>query len=484
MMEKQNNGNSYIRVLKYIKYFFRVLLICTISTIFSILMSRMDIGKESCLMLFLVGVLLVSLVTEGYIYGGIAAILSVFLFNYLFTLPLYSFHINSTQDFILIIFFLIASLIVSTMTSQLQDQTMRAKKNERTARLMYDITIGFLNVTGKENIVKKGIHYIHDYVGYDCYVKLDSEEKIFSSPNLPDYNEAHNKSVYIIPIKGLANPIGTMEIINENSAISTENEMIIKTIVYQMALVLDREFIYNERENFRIVVESERLKSTLLRSISHDLRTPLTGIKGASELILENYDNLDTKSIKKLVKDMNEESIWLINTVQNILNMTRISEGKLTINKDYEAVDDIINQALTHVPHVTSSGRLKVSVPKDILLIYVDGKLIVQVLVNLLENAYTHSGENSHIFLRAYQEENHVIFEVADDGIGIDPKIKDFIFDEFVTKSKNVADSSLGVGLGLSICKQILLAHNGTITAENRKTGGSIFKVILPMEEA
>nr|WP_312578967.1 ATP-binding protein [Sedimentibacter sp.] len=470
-------------IIKHLKYFFRLILICSISTILSIAMSNAGIGKENTLMVFLVGVLTVTSVTRGYIYGAVAGILSVLLFNYFLTQPIHTLIISYSQDFILIVFFLIASLISSTMTSKFQYQTEVAKSNERTARLLYEITKGFLNVTGKENIILKGINYINDYVGYSCYVKLYNEEKIFCTPGLDNYMESKQKQSYKIPIKGVANEIGTMEIMDIKLPMSSENNMIIKTIVYQMALVLDREFIYDEREKIKIAMESERLKSTLLRSVSHDLRTPLTGIVGASELILDSYDNLDLKSIKKLVSDIKEESIWLIKSVQNILDMTRISEGKLTVNKNYEAVDDLINQALTHVPQLTSSDRFHVFVPDDIIIVMVDGRLIVQVLVNILDNAYKHTNEDTEIELKVYKSDMNVIFEVADNGEGIDLTIIDTLFEGFVTYHKDIADGSRGVGLGLAICKAIITAHDGAITASNKKTGGALFKISLPIEE-
>jgi len=468
------------KYINIIKNSLKVIIICASATILSIVLQNSGIGKDNTIMIFLVGVLIVTTITNGYIYGSISSILSVILINYFLTEPIRSFAINDSQDYILILFFLIASLITSTITSKLRYQTLVATKNERTTNVLYDINKGFLYVTGKDNIVNKGIKYINDYVGYGCYVKLDSEDKIYNSPNLDDSNDINKDILYTIPIKGLSNQIGTLEIINNENAISSENEILIKTIVYQMALVLDREFIYNEREKIKISMEGEHLKSTLLRSISHDLKTPLTGIKGASELIIDGFDKLSANEIKKLAMDINEETTWLIKTIQNILDMTRITEGKLTLNKEYESVDDILNQALTHVKLLTVSKRLHVSYPDNILLLNVDGRLIVQVLVNLLDNAYKHSNENSPIYLKAYSENKNVVFEVIDEGEGIDPNVIDIMFEGFVTKTKNVVDSSVGVGLGLSICKAIVTAHNGTIIGQNRISGGAIFRVELP----
>ncbi|MDF2677234.1 MAG: integral rane sensor signal transduction histidine kinase [Bacillota bacterium] len=466
-----------------LKYILKLAAICIISTTLSIMMNHVGIGKENTLMIFLVGVLIVASVTKGYIYGAVASVLCVMLFNFFFTEPFYTLVISYNRDYILIVFFLIASLITSTMTSKLQYQTEIAQRNEQTSLFLYKISKEFSSVIGKENIIKKGIKYINDYIGCECIVKLDSDDNIFTASEVLNYEDINKPDIYQIPIKGVANKIGILKIVDIKSPISKENDMIVKTIVYQMALVLDREFIYNEREKIKIAMEKEQLKSTLLRSVSHDLRTPLTGIKGSSDLLLENYDSLDNDSIKKLIFDISEESIWLIKTIQNILDMTRISEGGLTVNKVYEAVDDLISQALSHISHVTNSKRLHVTVPDDIILVMVDGRLIVQVLVNLLDNAFKHSGHESQIYLKAYRNGNNVIFEISDDGKGIDNNIKDSIFDEFVTHHYDIADSSRGVGLGLSICKAIVNAHNGEITAENQETGGALFKIVLPLEE-
>jgi two-component system sensor histidine kinase KdpD len=250
-----------------------------------------------------------------------------------------------------------------------------------------------------------------------------------------------------------------------------------------MALVLDREFIYNERERIKLAMESEHLKSTLLRSISHDIRTPLTGIMGASSLVLDSFESLDEASMKHLISDINEEALWLINSVQNILDMTRISEGQLVVRKEFEAVDDLINQTVTHVSWLTRSNRLHVVVPDDIILVESDGRLIVQALVNLLDNAYKHSGNDTIIELKAYYEHESVIFEVSDNGTGIDESIKNSLFESFVTLPRDISDSSRGVGLGLAICKAIVNAHNGKITALNKPDGGAVFRIELPCEE-
>lgn len=475
------------KVMKaHIMYVIWLILVLIITTVLSVLLNRTGINKENALMIFLIGVLAITVLTRGYFYGFIASIASIFIFNYFFTEPLHSLKISKSQDYIMIAFFLLASLICGTMSSKFQLQTELAKKNEKTAELLYEISKSFLNLTGTVGIVENGMRYIQKHTGFECSVTLEHEkfgqtETSFQTEKYP--SGIDDQELYILPIKDLANRIGTISIARGDLPLSYEEDILIRTVVYQMALVLDREFIYNERERIKLAMESEHLKSTLLRSISHDIRTPLTGIMGASSLILDGYDDLEEGSVKRLASDINEEATRLITSVQNILDMTRISEGHLTVKKEFEAVDDLINQAVAHVSRFAAQDRLMIEIPEDIILVETDGRLMVQVIVNLLDNAYKHSGNDSKIILRVRRGVHSVIFEVEDNGPGIDEKIQNTLFNGFVTMPRNISDSSRGVGLGLAICKAIVEAHGGKISAFNKPEGGAVFRIELPGEE-
>lgn len=463
------------------------IIICVLAAILSVLLDRIGMGKQNNLMVFLVGVLIVTVLTRGYLYGFMASMISLLVFNYFFTIPYETFRINNLQDYLLIALFLISSSICGTMSLKFQRQWELSKQNEATTRLLYEISESFLNLNGKLSILKNAVTYITQHTGYECSIVLDSTKfgihDIYYATEEFSLRDRLNSNFHSIPIKGLSDEMGTITLLNPILPLSEKNDMIIKTVCYQMALVLDREFIYQQGEKIKIAMEREQLKSTLLRSISHDIRTPLTGIMGASSLIADSYNTLDEVSIRRLAADISEESAWLYNSIQNILDMTRINDGRLLIKKEYEAVDDLIQQAVSHVPWILKSGRLQIQMPADIIMIMSDGRLIVQVLINLLENAYQHSGSESHITLAAYLEHNAVIFLVSDDGLGIDESLKDTMFEQFVTLPRNVADGRHGVGLGLAICKTIIEAHKGTITADNLPTGGAVFKIVLPVEE-
>lgn len=433
-------------------------------------------------MLFLVGVMLVTIMTKGYIYSISASIISVFIFNYYFTLPLHTLITYNTNDIILMVAFLGASIISGTMTKMFQRQLLISKQNEDTARLLHKVTESFLNVTGLENIILNGINYIYQNTSYNSRVILAVTGETYA-----DKSREFNKdrmSVVELPIQGLTKQLGIIQIVISKDNLTFEHELLIKTVVNQIGLTLDREFMYNERENIRIAMEREKMKTNLLRAISHDLRSPLTGIVGASGVILENIDKLEKANIEDLVTDINEEAIWLNNLVENILNMTRIGDGRLTVQKNYEVVDDLVYEAINHISKLAKKRNVKVLVPEEVVPIMVDGKLIVQVLVNLLDNAIKHTYDNCNILLRVYTKDKVVVFEVEDNGPGIDTSIKDSIFDSFVTSSSKIIDGKRGMGLGLSICKSIVEAHNGSISYENIIGGGTLFRFALPLTEA
>ncbi|HQQ89932.1 MAG TPA: ATP-binding protein, partial [Oscillospiraceae bacterium] len=257
-----------------------------------------------------------------------------------------------------------------------------------------------------------------------------------------------------------------------------------QAVVHQMAIVLDREFIYLEREKIRLAMEKEHLKTSLLRSLSHDIRTPLTAISGASGLIIDNYDSLSDEEVLELAKDIHEDSSMFMLTAQNILDMTRITDGRMEIKKNYEAADDLIGQAAAQTRTFLEGNELQVHLPEEILMVRVDGTLIVQVLVNLISNACKHAGGQVKIELSVYRSGGDVVFECADNGHGIDEGLLGTLFNDFVTLPRNMSDKGRGVGLGLSICKAIVEAHGGRITAENRASGGAVFQFYIPDEEA
>ena len=461
------------------RYYIRLIPILLITTVSSLALKQLGIDKENILMIFIVGVLLVTALTSGYRYGIIASFISVMIFNYFFTEPVQTFAINNPNDITLMLFFLIASVISSSLTARFQRQYLIAQNNEQTAKLLYEVSQRLLNVTGDENIIRQGLRCIKEYSGHDSIVELFDNSQIYVSDHfVPD----SNKRSIDLPITGLVKTLGTLKIYDVKLTLSMKQEWLVKTVAAQMGIALDREFVYNERENIRIAMEREHLKSNLLRSISHDLRTPLTGISGASSYMIQRGRNLDYDSIARLATDINEQAVWLTTLVENILNMTRIDNGKLQVNKQAEVVEDVVNEAIGHVARLNERS-FHMIMPKELVTVPMDGKMITQVLINLLDNAVSHTPKDSPIELYICQKEEYLEFGVADGGEGIEPKLMDHIFDAFVTSGKTSADGKKGIGLGLAICKAIVESHGGSIRMERSQLGGALFLFTLPYSE-
>lgn len=446
------------------------------STVFSLLLEEMGVGKESIIMVFLLGTLFTTVFTGGYVYGVTASVICVFIFNYCFAEPQYSFIIHSASDVILMAFFEATAIVTGTVMSKLYRQRELAEQNACTARILQNVAASFMNVTGGENILAHGANLIVQYTGFACSVELDAGQRYCAG--------VHEETVAdrAYALKSTSGQIGNMRIFSQGASVTPQNELVFKTVAAQIGLALDRERIYAEREEIRVSMEGERLRATLLRAVAHDLRSPLTALSGASTLLADDFDRLSSEEKKKLAQDISEELIWLSNLVENILNMTRINDGKLALRMEEEVVDDVVGEVVGHMKRLLGARTLSISLPDEVLTLPMDGKLIVQVLVNLIDNAIRHTSPDGKIELSVRRQQEMMCFSVANDGEDIDPEIEDTLFEGFVTSRRGVGDMTRGIGLGLAISKAIVEAHRGKIQAERNAPHGARFTFWLPLE--
>lgn len=233
-----------------------------------------------------------------------------------------------------------------------------------------------------------------------------------------------------------------------------------------------------QQEQFRMESEREKMRANLLRSVSHDIRTPLTSIIGSTSAILETPD-LSLEQQHQLLEDVRDDAQWLVRVVENLLSITRIEDDKLGLKTQPELLEEIFQEALQHLDRNASQHQISVELEDDLLMANVDARLLVQVVINIVNNAIKYTPEGSHITLSAHREGDQVEVEIADDGPGIDQDAKDRIFDMFYTADKKRGDSRRGLGLGLSLCKSIINAHGGTIQAVDNHPQGTIFRFTL-----
>lgn len=227
--------------------------------------------------------------------------------------------------------------------------------------------------------------------------------------------------------------------------------------------------------------EKEKMRANLLRAVSHDLRTPLTSIIGSVAALRENTSIQKNPELYETASQIYDDADWLLNMVENLLSVTRIQGADARVKKSMEVVEEVVSESVTRLRKRLPEARIEVYLPEDFIMIPMDAILIEQVLINLLENAIIHAQSSRPIRLQVSLEPERVVVEVVDYGIGIPEELLDTIFDGIPPGESKSADSKKGMGIGLSICKTIILAHNGTITAKNHEDGAA-FTFTLPIE--
>ena len=238
------------------------------------------------------------------------------------------------------------------------------------------------------------------------------------------------------------------------------------------------------QERVKAEAEKEKMKANLLRSVSHDLRTPLTSIIGSSSAVLENYDKFSDDVKKDLIGHVRDDAQWLVRLVENILSITRFNEGAVKIDKVPQAAEEIAAEAVSKFKKRFDTLPVRVSVPDELLMVPMDATLIEQVLINLMENAVLHAKGATEIELYVRREGGLARFSVLDNGAGIDPAVLPKLFEEMFPHAGELrGDGRRSMGIGLSVCMSIVRAHGGTMKAENRATGGACVSFALPMEE-
>ncbi|MBQ6365943.1 MAG: DUF4118 domain-containing protein [Oscillospiraceae bacterium] len=233
-----------------------------------------------------------------------------------------------------------------------------------------------------------------------------------------------------------------------------------------------------EQQKLRLEAEREKTRANLLRSVSHDLRTPLTTISGSISAVLENGNTMEEEEKRELLVNAREDAQWLNRLVENLLSITRIS-GSSAIHKTDELLEEVISEAVVSFQKRNPDVKVSVSLPEEPLFVPMDAMLIEQVLRNLMENAVVHGQTTDRIQIAAVREGTHIAVSVADNGRGISQQMLPHLFDGMIPMEKKNSDGNRFMGIGLAVCRTIIEAHGGTISAANRKEGGAVFRFTL-----
>ena len=265
--------------------------------------------------------------------------------------------------------------------------------------------------------------------------------------------------------------------------LDTFENSILLSILGEYALALENDKILREKEAVALRAQNERLRANLLRSISHDLRTPLTSISGNASILMSDGDHFDEETKHQLYTDIYDDSIWLIELVENLLAISKIEDNHMNMQFTTEVLDEVLMAALEHVDRRKSEHRMVVNNSDELLLIKMDARLIVQVIINVVNNAIKYTQQGSVITISTEKQGDKAIIQIADNGPGVGDDEKDRIFEMFYCGSGQSADSQRSLGLGLALCKSIITAHGGEISVSDNVPCGAIFTITLPLEE-
>ncbi len=504
--KRNSGGKPAVRVLAS---FGLVAGIMALATLISMMFRNLGFHESNYIMTYNLGVVLIAYLTDGYLYSIVASLMGMLTFNYFFTVPYYTLLAYSPEYPVTFIIMLIAALIASTLTAQAKRESQRAETREKRIQILYQLEKNLLAVNSKPQLLKvaaKDISGLFDASVMICAADLNGELNMRHVEGSDTFNEEREKAAmmetfrsgmasgagkelfnscwaYYLPVSGPSGVLGVIGIAFPDKYVLSESQkMFLDTISAQIALALERERLYEKQQRTKMEVEKERLRGDLLRSVSHDLRTPLTSIMGSVGTMIENYDDLNDMVRKDFLGDVYSEAEWLSTLVENILSLTRLEGGKITLHKEMEAVEEIVAEAVSRVKKRAGQHEIEIKIPQELMMIPMDGTLIEQVLVNLLDNAIKHTPAGSSIAITVREEGSKAVFEVGDNGNGIPENDLPFIFDRYFTRPSGSAKRH-SIGIGLSICKSIVETHGGIIIAQNKASGGAIFRFTLPMEE-
>jgi two-component system sensor histidine kinase KdpD len=439
----------------------------------------------------------------------LASVVSVVAFDFVFVVPYLTFAVSDTQYLLTLVGFLIVGVLMSTLASRTQEQADLALRRQRETAELYDLSRDLTAAAGLDEILGILIRHIEQTFGRGAVVILPGDSPAdrvritAASPSVKledndlavaDWVFRHGQPagrhtdtlpaarLRYLPLKTARGIVGVLGIGGPEETgpdLNADQRRLLEAFASQASLAVERSLLEQAARSAQVLQATEKLQTALLNSISHDLRTPLVSITGALSSLKDDEAQLDPANRGSLIENALTEAERLNRLVGNLLSMTRLEAGAIKVSQEPADVQDVVGAALSQVEKPLVDRPVRVAIPDELPPVPMDFVLIVQVLVNLLDNAVKYSPAGTPIEITARQTDSAVEIDVADRGIGIPAEDLERVFDKFyrVQRPENVG----GTGLGLSICKGIVEAHGGVMRAQNRPGGGAIVRVTLPL---
>ncbi|MCU0842928.1 MAG: DUF4118 domain-containing protein [Thiobacillaceae bacterium] len=461
-------------------------------------------------MLYLLGVVLVT-IRFGRGPGMLLSLLNVVALDLFFVAPRFSFTVADTQYLFTFALMLVVALVISNLTASLRYQALVAGYRERRAEALFDAGKALSSALTAGQIVQDGSARLAGVFQARVLILLPDSRDRLQQPvvegsgdgllaeadlGLAQWVYDHQEPaglgtdtlpanpVLYLPLRAPMRTRGVLAICpaDPHAIFQPEQQRLLETFAAQIALALERVHYVEVAQDAVVSMEAERLSNALLAAISHDLRTPLTGLVGLSgtlaALVRSEAGSGDSQT-RELAAAIHEEALRLSALVVNLLDMARLQAGGLVLDRQWQPVEEVVGSALRASARVLAGHRVATNLAADLPPVAFDAVLIERVLCNLLDNAAKFTPPGSRIGLAAGVQGNHLEVRVTDDGPGLPEGIEDRLFDKFTRGEKESARP--GVGLGLAICRAIVQAHGGRIRAANRPDGGAQFSFTLPL---
>lgn len=508
LLRKEEQKFSWIDLLK-------TFLITLGATFISFGFYMAGLREANIIIVYLLGVLLTAIWTHGHLCGALASLLSVVAFNFFFTDPRFTLAAADPDYPVTFFIMLIASILSSSLATQVKKQARQSAQKAYYMELLMDSNQKLQQGRDEQEIIQLAAEQLSALLDrpilYALAIKgqplcfqafpADGAEKLVGAMTAEERGVAdwvvknnkhagattntlsHAQNLYL-SVRGNQEVMGVIGVPAKyypQPDVFEKNLMI--SILNECGLILERRRLREEKQEIEMETQRERLRANLLRAISHDLRTPLTSISGNAGMLMEKSILLDEKKKQEIYSSIYDDSMWLINLTENLLSITRIENGTMHLQLNAELMDDVFREALSHIDRKAKEHEISVDLADDLLMAKMDVRLIVQVIIDIVNNAIKYTPEGSHICLSAQKQGQMVCVRISDDGPGISDEAKRHLFDMFYTAGIGKADSRRGLGLGLSLCKSIVNAHGGQISVGDYSPHGAVFSFTLPLEE-
>ena len=488
--------------------------ILVLVTLIGLLFYNFGFTEANIITLYILGVMLISVYTRSSICSFVASIASVLTFNFLFTVPRFTLQAYDSEYPITFLVMFLASLLTGSLASKLKSHAKRSAQVAWRTKLLFETSQNLQRAHTQEEIISVTAKQLLKIFQRDIVV-YSTDEKGLLEPEIFLVDEAASSQRYTtakerevaqwvlsnnkragagtetlpdarctyLSIRTGERVYGVVGIAASDKPLDSFESSILLSVLGECALALENQKNVEEKEAAAVLAKNEQLRANLLRSISHDLRTPLTSISGNASNLLSNGPLFDAKTKEQMYADIYDDAMWLINLVENLLSVSRLEQGRMNLHLTTELIDEVVAEALRHINRKRAEYHFHVQSSDDYLLAQMDAKLIVQVLINILDNAMKYTPPGSDIEIGWKQEGKFICISVADNGPGISDEAKPHIFDMFYSASNQIADSRRSMGLGLALCKSIVNAHGGEIVVSDHKPHGSIFTFSVPAGE-